>query len=376
MTGIDRSRLSSSSTNCTELSSSTSARDAGASSTIEESIRRTAPFEHEIVSCARKEDLERDRRSRGSARASTSSSRSAATARCTRWRSGSSAASPRWASSRSARATASRGTSACRVDPALTLDACRGGRIVTIDTAEVNGQPFLGVMGIGFDAVVAERFASSNVRGLQTYVKEGLRAFAEFHAEEYEITCAGETRREKAFVIAIANSGQYGNNARIAPLASLQDGLLDVVIVDDLKLLAAPLLLARLFQRHAPSRGRRDDDAVHGGHASGAPPPAPRTSTASRSRCPRSCTCGSCRRSLRLLVPDARRRSDRRRVATVTASSSARRSAAAARSASPRIDRSACSDRPVPTTDLRSASARCASRRATSGNPAPRSRTP
>jgi YegS/Rv2252/BmrU family lipid kinase len=116
------------------------------------------------------------------------------------------------------------------------LESCRGGRIVTIDTAEVNGHPFLGVMGIGFDAVIAERFASSQVRGLQTYVKVGLRAFAEYQAEDYVITCNGETSREKAFVIAIANASQYGNNARIAP-PRLRDGLLDVVIVHDLKLL-------------------------------------------------------------------------------------------------------------------------------------------
>ena len=134
------------------------------------------------------------------------------------------------------------------VDPAQTLGACAGGRIVAIDTAEVNGHPFVNVMGIGFDAVVAERFASSNVRGLETYVKEGLRAIAEYHAEQYEIVCGDDVRREKAFVIAIANASQYGNNARIAPLASLQDGLLDVVVVHDLSLLAAPLLLARLFQ--------------------------------------------------------------------------------------------------------------------------------
>ena len=134
------------------------------------------------------------------------------------------------------------------VDPTLSLKACRGGRIVAIDAAEVNGHPFVNVMGFGFDAVVAERFASSNVRGLETYVKEGLRAMAVYHAEEYEIACAGETRREKAFLIAIANASQWGNNARIAPLASLQDGLLDVVVVHDLNLLAAPLLLARLFQ--------------------------------------------------------------------------------------------------------------------------------
>lgn len=133
------------------------------------------------------------------------------------------------------------------VDPAGALDSCRGGRIVTIDTALVNDHPFLGVMGIGFDAMIADRFASSTTRGLESYIKEGLRAFAEFKAEEYELTANGETLKQRAFVLAIANSGQYGNNARIAPLASLQDGLLDVVIVNDTNILDAAFLLARLF---------------------------------------------------------------------------------------------------------------------------------
>jgi YegS/Rv2252/BmrU family lipid kinase len=133
------------------------------------------------------------------------------------------------------------------IDPAASLDSCRGGRIVEIDTARVNEHPFLGVMGIGFDAVIADRFASSHVRGLETYIRAGLRAFADFKAEEYEVTANGAVMKKAAFVIAIANSGQYGNNARIAPLASLQDGLLDVVIIDDTNVIHAAFLLARLF---------------------------------------------------------------------------------------------------------------------------------
>jgi YegS/Rv2252/BmrU family lipid kinase len=133
------------------------------------------------------------------------------------------------------------------VDPAITLDACRTGRIVTIDTAAVNDQPFLGVMGIGFDALIAERFASSRVRGLETYVKEGLRAIGELRAHDYELVTSEGTRNEHALLIAVANSSQYGNDARIAPLASLQDGLVDVVIIHDVSLFAAPLLLARMF---------------------------------------------------------------------------------------------------------------------------------
>lgn len=133
------------------------------------------------------------------------------------------------------------------IDPAASLSSCKDCRIETIDTAIVNDEPFLGVMGIGFDAMVADRFASSHVRGIETYIKEGLRAFAEFKADEYEISANGETIRRAAFVVAVANSGQYGNNARIAPLASLQDGLLDVVIIDDAHLIDAAFLLARLF---------------------------------------------------------------------------------------------------------------------------------
>lgn len=133
------------------------------------------------------------------------------------------------------------------LDPAESLRASREGRIVPIDTAMVNGHPFAGVMGIGFDALIAERFAASTVRGLETYVKVGVRAFVEFRPDDYEIVVGGELLRRRAFVIAIANSGQYGNNARIAPLASLQDGLLDVVIIGETRFYHAPLLLARLF---------------------------------------------------------------------------------------------------------------------------------
>ncbi len=210
-------------------------------------IRRTAPFEHEIVGCERKEDVDGiiDRAEAEQfdvVFAVGGDGTVHETAKRLIGRKPALGILPIGSGNGFARHVG------LPVDPALTLGACAAGRIVSIDTAEVNGHPFLGVMGIGFDAVVAERFASSQVRGLETYVKEGFRAFADFHAEAYEVTCAGETRREKAFVIAIANASQYGNNARIAPLASLQDGLLDVVIVHDLTLLTAPFLLARLFQ--------------------------------------------------------------------------------------------------------------------------------
>ncbi len=130
---------------------------------------------------------------------------------------------------------------------AANLATCTSGRITTIDTASVNGMPFLGVMGAGFDALIAHRFAESGRRGMRTYVKKGLLAFAEYQPEEYQIEIDGLTVRRRAFVLAVANASQYGNNARIAPLASLQDGLLDLVTVEDVSVWSALPLLVRLF---------------------------------------------------------------------------------------------------------------------------------
>lgn len=126
-----------------------------------------------------------------------------------------------------------------------TLTASRSGRIVTIDTATVNGIPFVGVMGTGFDAAVAHRFGAT--RGLRNYIREGFAEFARYEPAEYEIDVDGRTMRRRAYVLTVANSSQYGNNARIAPLASLQDGALDLVAIANVSLVSALPLLVRLF---------------------------------------------------------------------------------------------------------------------------------
>jgi YegS/Rv2252/BmrU family lipid kinase len=123
------------------------------------------------------------------------------------------------------------------------LRACQDQRIVTIDTATVNGIPFVATMGVGFDAWIADQFAESAVRGLRTYLRVAASGLFGYSAEEYEIEIDGQQLRQRALLIAVANSSQYGNNARIAPLASLQDGLLDLVVVERASAIAA----ARLF---------------------------------------------------------------------------------------------------------------------------------
>lgn len=122
------------------------------------------------------------------------------------------------------------------------------GQVISIDTASVNGLPFIGTLGIGFDAEVAHRFASRSARGLRTYVAAGFDAWFTYDAEEYEVTIDGRVERERSFAITIANSSQYGNDARVAPHASLQDGLLDVVSIAKPALASVPIMAYRMFR--------------------------------------------------------------------------------------------------------------------------------
>lgn len=117
---------------------------------------------------------------------------------------------------------------------------------ITIDTAEVNGMPFIGVMGVGYAAHIAHKFAELPRRGLRSYVRAALSAFGAYEPEEYEIRLGDDVRKRRAFLVEIANTAHWGNYFRIAPTASVFDGVLDIVIVDPISFFDAPSFGARL----------------------------------------------------------------------------------------------------------------------------------
>jgi len=131
------------------------------------------------------------------------------------------------------------------IDVAGAIAACGRGRIESVDTALVNGQPFIGTMGLGFDAFVAEAFGSREARGFRTYLRIALSELWSYKPQYYEIRADGDVVKLRALLIAVANGSQYGNDAWIAPNASLQDGVLDVTIIERASLRAALRLFAR-----------------------------------------------------------------------------------------------------------------------------------
>jgi diacylglycerol kinase (ATP) len=102
---------------------------------------------------------------------------------------------------------------------------------VSVDTFLVNEKLSLNVSGIGFDGHIANLFGGKDRRGLAGYAKLTLKEFLQFREFEAEISIDGKSYQQKAFIIAIANSSQYGNNALIAPAASVCDQLLHINVV-------------------------------------------------------------------------------------------------------------------------------------------------
>lgn len=99
------------------------------------------------------------------------------------------------------------------------------------DYGTVNDRPFFCTFGLGFDAEVSQLFATRKRRGPMSYFKSTIKKLKDYHSEEYIIWANGKKLTEKAFLIAVCNASQYGNNAYIAPNASLTDGMLDITIV-------------------------------------------------------------------------------------------------------------------------------------------------
>lgn len=123
----------------------------------------------------------------------------------------------------------------------------------TIDTATLNGAFFVNVAGVGFDALVARKFAEAERRGFLSYFSISTSAYSRYQPKKYFITIDGRQYKRRALMISFANSSQFGNNTTIAPKASLDDGLIDVCILKKLPFwkitLLSPLIFTKKFDR-------------------------------------------------------------------------------------------------------------------------------
>jgi diacylglycerol kinase family enzyme len=111
----------------------------------------------------------------------------------------------------------------------------------------VNGKISVNVAGIGFDAHVASRFGKGGKRGLAEYARLVLQEFGSYREFGCEALIDGKSYKSDAFIIALANSSQFGNNALVAPDASVCDGLIEVCFIKKIPVFAMPAFATRMF---------------------------------------------------------------------------------------------------------------------------------
>jgi YegS/Rv2252/BmrU family lipid kinase len=119
------------------------------------------------------------------------------------------------------------------------------GEVIRIDAGLINDQYFFCTAGLGFDALVANRFANRKRRGLYNYIIATIGSLFGYQPIQLKLNGIQKT----LFSLSIANANQFGNNAFISPYSNIQDGTLEIVAISKLNLWEAAMISIRLFTK-------------------------------------------------------------------------------------------------------------------------------
>lgn len=133
------------------------------------------------------------------------------------------------------------------LDISEAIRVINGSHIRSIDTASLNGNTFVSIAGVGFDARVANRYRKVRRRGFYGYFRIVVLEYLGYKERSYILEIDGKVLERKALMINLANSNQFGYGTVIAPHAKLDDGLLDIVIVKKFPLAELPHTLQLAF---------------------------------------------------------------------------------------------------------------------------------
>jgi len=130
-------------------------------------------------------------------------------------------------------------------NPLKALNIILNGASSYVDAFRINSEFSCMLSGLGFDAYVAKEFATKASRGLLSYTQQSLFHYFKALPYHFEILLDNFSFFSEAFLISIANSNQFGNHFMIAPKASLNDGLLDIVIIQKMNKARLPFAIFR-----------------------------------------------------------------------------------------------------------------------------------
>ena len=134
-------------------------------------------------------------------------------------------------------------------DPVLAMDALLAAPTRAVDVCRLNDRVFINVCGAGFDVdvVVACNRAKRFVGGMLPYLYGVLHTLFTFKPRSFTLELDGEVRQELLLMVSVANGQYIGGGMHIAPMARLDDGLLDVITIRPVSRLRIPFLLPKFI---------------------------------------------------------------------------------------------------------------------------------
>jgi diacylglycerol kinase (ATP) len=135
------------------------------------------------------------------------------------------------------------------IDARKAVECINNGHLTTIDIGAINKKFFFCTCGTGFDAKVGHKFSKSKKRGFITYIKTIFREYGAYLPKKYRLKIDGKNLVRRSFLVTVANAGQYGNNAYIAPKAKMNDGKFELCLFKPFPWYTSLFLSFRLFAR-------------------------------------------------------------------------------------------------------------------------------
>lgn len=124
--------------------------------------------------------------------------------------------------------------------------------IKKIDIGRINNHYFFSNSGFGISASVIKNYELSKTRNLLGYIKASIKSLKELNqSNNIEVSINGEIICINPILIFVSNSNELGYHVSLTPKASLQDGLLDIIIVSKLNTIKLFLFsVLMIFKKH------------------------------------------------------------------------------------------------------------------------------
>ena len=124
--------------------------------------------------------------------------------------------------------------------------------VISRATGPSDGEQYVCVnaAGVGFDAHVSRLMQAAKTRGLTGYGNIVLRAYNDYQSSDYTLTLNGRTLARNAWIIALQNSSRIGYNVPVSPRARMDDGIIDVSIIDKVPLDHVPITMPLALTNH------------------------------------------------------------------------------------------------------------------------------